>query len=154
MKITQDNGHRTDKGHNEDKKETSRKQKEQKHQHQHQQKKTRSGRDFMSSSPNTYYAAGRNVGGGLAGSYQANPLGAAALYGSFGGYGHGGGGCKGKDDDNLLELVALGVALAALVQALMAGSGGRRRRRRRRSSEAELKLGEVEFKRGTVLYQY
>ena len=108
----------------------------------------------MSSSPNAYYAAGRNVGGGgLAGSYQANPLGAAALYGSFGGYGHGGGGCKGKDDDNLLELVALGVALAALVQALMAGSGGRRRRRRR-SSEAELKVEESEFKRGTVLYHY
>ncbi len=58
------------------------------------------------------------------------------LYGAFSGHGHSGGGCKGKDDDNLLELLAIGIGLVALVQALMAG-GGRRRRRRKREVDEE-----------------
>ncbi len=61
----------------------------------------------------------------------------SSLYGAFSGHGHSGGGCKGKDDDNLLELLAIGIGLVALVQALMAGGGRRRRRRRRRREVAE-----------------
>ncbi len=66
-------------------------------------------------------------GGGNAGAYANN------LLGSFSGYGgHHGGGCK--KDDNLLELLALGIALMALIQALMMAPS---RRRRRRSEEVD-----------------
>ena len=63
--------------------------------------------------------------------------GTSNVYGSYGGhsgYGHGGCGCKekGGDDNDLLGLVALGVAAAAFMAAAAApasASGGRRKKR-------------------------
>jgi len=55
---------------------------------------------------------------------------ANALAGAFSGYGHGGHGCCKKDDDKTYELLAIGISLFALFQALMM-----RRRRRKRSAE-------------------
>ncbi len=74
----------------------------------------RSGRNYVASPPLASSA-----------SYQ-NPMAAAAaaLYGSYGGHGYG---CK-KDDDKLYEILAIGIALMALIQALMAT--GRRRKKR------------------------
>lgn len=61
------------------------------------------------------------------------------VYGSYGhsGYGHGGCCSKKDDDDNLLPLLALGIALAALVAAMAAPASGTGRRRRRRSFGTE-----------------
>ena len=49
------------------------------------------------------------------------------MYGAYSGYGGHGGCCHHKKDDNLLELLAVGIALFALMQALMMSKKRRRR---------------------------
>ena len=115
----------------------------------------RSGRIYPSSPPSSDLSynnqmASSSSGYGGGGPYNRGPRdGAAAGNGMYGAYSGYGGGCCPKEDDKLYELLAIGLALFALIQALMPPPAKRRRKRDEAQvqpeAEAEVPMPMMEF---------